>query len=96
MTCDLSAYPLPKRPTGFDEDGSPLPGDLREIHPDAIWNDKKMEGIKNVINNHKNKEVYTRNQMILFAGYCMGKLRREPDKDVGEIVDEFREKFYIK
>ena len=82
--------------SGYDEDGSPLPGNLREIHPDAIWNEKKMEGIKETINSHRQEEIYTRNQMILFAGFCYARKRMDPSADIGEIVDEFRKDFDIK
>ena len=62
---------------GYDEDGSPLPGN-------AIWNEKKVE------------EVYTRNHLVMFAGFCYARKRMDPSADIGDIVDEFRKDFGIK
>lgn len=39
------------------------------------------------------EEVYTRTDMLLFAGFCMARKRINPGEDVGDILEDFRETF---
>lgn len=39
------------------------------------------------------EKLYTRDQMIIFAGFCMGKKMTNPGMDVGEIFSEYEVTF---
>jgi hypothetical protein len=45
-------------------------------------------------NKHR-KTVYTKDQMIMFAGFCMGRRMLDPIEDVTVILEDFEEQFKI-
>ena len=41
----------------------------------------------------KEEKRYSRDQMFLFAGFCMGKKMTNPGVDIGDVLDEFNSTF---
>jgi hypothetical protein len=41
----------------------------------------------------KEEKKYSREQMFLFAGFCVGKKMTNPGIDIGEVLDEFNATF---
>jgi hypothetical protein len=53
----------------------------------------KDSGRDDIIPMMKEEKKYSREQMFLFAGFCVGKKMTNPGIDIGEVLDEFNATF---